>query len=101
MKMAVFWYVAPCGLVEVYGRLRDTSDVLPSSDRSSTVDASSTSLLQDYTAQHPRRSRLSSSSFTQKFHVMLCIQFTYDILRVINPSSCCSHFSFTATVVKH
>jgi hypothetical protein len=47
-RWLVFWDVAPCSLVEVYRRFRDSKHLW---------DAGK--LLPDYTAQHPRRQSFS------------------------------------------
>jgi hypothetical protein len=50
MKMAVFWDVAPCSLVEVYRRFRGACCLHHQGDEWNVCK-----ILPDYTAQHPRR----------------------------------------------
>jgi hypothetical protein len=52
MEMTVFWYVAPCSLVEIDRRFRGVYCL---------HHQSVGQFLQDYTAQHPRRQSSSSS----------------------------------------
>jgi hypothetical protein len=54
MKMAVFWVVAPCSLVEVYRHFRGNALMMEA--------ASTSKLLPGYTALQPRR---QSSSILQ------------------------------------
>jgi hypothetical protein len=64
-KMAVFWVVAPCSLVEVYKRFRGPCCLHHQGDRGKglwNVDK----LLPDYTALQPRR---QPSSHVRMFHI--------------------------------
>jgi hypothetical protein len=71
MKMAVFWVVAPCNLVEVYQRFRS---LLPPSSRRPDDEGSKDllnvgKLLPDYTAPQPRG---QPSSYSPQIQVREC-----------------------------
>jgi hypothetical protein len=62
LKMAVFWVVAPCSLVEIYRRFKDACCLYHQGAlMMEAANISVGKLLPDYTAQKPRRQPSSYS----------------------------------------
>jgi hypothetical protein len=81
LKMAVFWVVAPCSLVEVYQRFRGPCCLRHQRDGGNKDLWNVGKLLPDYTALQPRRKPSSYSSPWEPqilngylFHIFLLVQ---------------------------